>query len=135
MFSHEDNLYAIYMSWRDNKAARRFKSGEKCILWNSLILCWAVISYPFMPTRHDYWMPEHNHVPAKRLEAIQPCCRYISRALILLTCCLCSIVYPDEVANLCASIFSLFILSVPYVSGDVALSRFRTEKGQGEHKF
>jgi hypothetical protein len=53
-------------------------------LWNSLILNRVVIAYPFMPTRHNYWMIEHNHVPAKRLEAIQPCCHYITHALICL---------------------------------------------------
>jgi hypothetical protein len=91
-------------------------------LWNSLILGWVVIAYPFMPTRHNYWMFEHNNVPAKRLEAIQPCCRYITRALILLTCCLCSIVCSDVVVNLCTSISSLLILSVAYIISDVALS-------------
>jgi hypothetical protein len=91
-------------------------------LWNSLILGWVVIAYRFMPTWHNYWMIEHNHVPAKRLEAIQPCYHYITRALILLSCCLCSIVYSDEVANLCASISSLLILSVAYIISDVTLS-------------
>jgi hypothetical protein len=104
-------------------------------LWNSLILGWVVIAYPFMPTRHNYWMIEHIHVPAKRLEAIQPCCRYITRALILLTCCLRSIVYSDEVANLCASISSLLILSVAYIISDVALGCGLAEKEQGEHKL
>jgi hypothetical protein len=96
--------------------------GENVSLWNSLILGWVVIAYRFMPTWHNYWMIEHNHVPAKRLEAIQPCYHYITRALILLSCCLCSIVYSDEVANLCASISSLLILSVAYIISDVTLS-------------
>jgi hypothetical protein len=73
-------------------------------------------------------MIEHNHVSAKRLEAIQSCCHYIRHALILLTCCLCSIVYSDEVANLCAFISSLLILFVAYIIGDVALSFFLKEK-------
>jgi hypothetical protein len=77
--------------------------------------------------RHNYCMIEHNHVPAKRLEAIQPCCHYITHALIFLTCCLCSIVYSYEVANLCASISSLLILSVAYIIGDVTLSFFLAE--------
>jgi hypothetical protein len=97
-------------------------------LWNSLILGWVVIAYPFMPMRHNYWMIEHIHVPAKLLEAIQPCCRYITSALILLTCCLCSIVYSDEVANLFASISSLVILSVAYIISDIALSCDLAEK-------
>jgi hypothetical protein len=42
-------------------------------LRNLLILSWVVITHPCMPTRHDYWLPEHIHAPAKRLEAIQPC--------------------------------------------------------------
>jgi hypothetical protein len=67
-------------------------------------------------------MPEHDYVPAKRLEAIQPLCRYITRALILLTCCLWSIVYSDEMGILCESMFSLLILSVACISGDVAFS-------------
>jgi hypothetical protein len=91
-------------------------------LWNSLILGWVVIAYPFMPTRHYYWMIENNHVPANRLEAIQPCYRYIARALILLTCCLCSIVYSDEMANFCASISRLLILPVAYIISDVTSS-------------
>jgi hypothetical protein len=81
-----------------------------------------------MPTRLNYWMIEHNHVPAKRLEEILPCCHYITHALILLTCCLCSIVYSDEVANLCAFIFSLLILSVAYIIGDVTLNCFLAER-------
>jgi hypothetical protein len=96
-------------------------------LCNSLILSRIVIAYPFMPTRHNYWMIEHNHVPGKRLEAIQTCCHYITHALILLMCGLCSIVYSDEVANLCASISSLLILSVAYIIGDVTLSCFLAE--------
>jgi hypothetical protein len=67
-------------------------------------------------------MIEHNHVPAKRLEAIQPCCHYITRVLILLTCCLCSIVYSDEVANLCAFIFSLLIPSYPTLAATLILA-------------
>jgi hypothetical protein len=97
-------------------------------LWNSLLLSRVVIAYPFMPTRHNYWMIEHNHVPAKCLEAIQPCCHYITHALILLTCCLCSIVYSDEVAKLCASISSLLILSIAYIIGDVTLSYYLADK-------
>jgi hypothetical protein len=97
-------------------------------LWYSLILGWVVIAYPFMPTRHTDWMIEHIHVPAKRLEAIQPCCRYKTRALIFLTCCLCSIVYSDEVANLCASISSLLVHSVAYIISDVALNCGLAEK-------
>jgi hypothetical protein len=54
------------------------------------------------------------------------------RARILPTCCLCSIVYSDEVANL-LSIFSVLILSVPYIRGDVALSCCLTEVVQGKH--
>jgi hypothetical protein len=104
-------------------------------LWNSLILGWVVIAYPFMPTRHNYWMIEHIQVPAKRLEAIQTCCRYITRALILLTCRLCSFVYSDEVANLCASISNLLILSVAYIISDVAHSYALAEKEEGEHKL
>jgi hypothetical protein len=104
-------------------------------VWNSLIRSWVVIAYTFMPTRHKYWMIEHIHVPAKRLEAIQPCCRYITRALILLTCCLYSIVYSDEVANLCASISSLLILSVAHIISDVALSCGLAKKEYGEHKL
>jgi hypothetical protein len=73
-------------------------------LWNSLILGWVVIAYPFMPKRHNYWMFEHNHVP------------------------LCSIVYSDEVANLFASVSSFFILSVAYIIGDVTLSCFLAGK-------
>jgi hypothetical protein len=73
-------------------------------------------------------MIEHIHVPAKRLEAIQPCCRYMTRAFILLTCCLCSIEYSDEVANLCAYISSLLILSVAYIISDVALNCNLAEK-------
>jgi hypothetical protein len=84
---------------------------RKISLWKSLILGWVVIAYSFMPTRHSHWMIEHNHVPAKSLEEIQPCFHYITRALILLTCCLCSNANSDEVANLCASIFSLLIPS------------------------
>jgi hypothetical protein len=72
-------------------------------------------------------MFEHNHVSAKPLEAIRPCGRYITRALILLTCCLCSVVYSDEVANLSASISSLLILSVAYIIGAVTLSFFLAE--------
>jgi hypothetical protein len=104
-------------------------------LWNPLILGRVVIAYPFMPTRHNYWIIENNHVPAKRPEAIQPCCHYITHALILLTCCLCSIVYSDEVANLCASISSLLDLSVAYMISDVTLRCFLAEKEQGEHKL
>jgi hypothetical protein len=97
-------------------------------LCNSLTPGWVVIAYPFMPTRHNYWMIEHNHMPAKRLEAIHPCCRCIKRALSLLTCCLCSMVYSDEVANLCASVSSLVILSVAYIISDVTLRCGLAEK-------
>jgi hypothetical protein len=68
--------------------------------WNSLILGWIVIAYPFRPTRHDHWMPEHSYEPATLLEAVQLCCRYIELVLILLTCCLCSNDNFDEVAKL-----------------------------------
>jgi hypothetical protein len=97
-------------------------------LWNSLILGWVVIAHQFMPTRHNYWMIEHNHVPANRLESIKPCCRYITRALILLACCLCSIEFSDEVENLCASISSLLIISVAYIISLIALSCGLAEK-------
>jgi hypothetical protein len=80
-------------------------------------------------------MFEHNHVPEKRLEAIQPCCRYnITHALILLTCCICSILYSDEVANFCASISRFLILSVAYIIGEVTLSYYQAEECKGEYK-
>jgi hypothetical protein len=44
-------------------------------------------------------------------------------------------VYSDEVANLCASISSVLILSVAYIIDDVTLSCFLAVKEQGEHKL
>jgi ABC-type Na+ efflux pump permease subunit len=78
--------------WIDADDQRRTVDAEKgdvivvrnISLWNSLILGWVVIAYSFLPTRHNYWMIEQNHAPAKSLEAIQPSCRYITRALICL---------------------------------------------------
>jgi hypothetical protein len=100
----------------NTKSSRATVTGETCIpleLAYHTRMGYDRIS--ISATRRDHWRPEHNHVPAKRLELVQPCCRYIARALILLPCCLFSIVKSNEVANF-SSILNLLILTVRVTS-------------------